>query len=107
MDRYFFRNFLFETNFNICLLILILDVIIFPFSKISDLGHLFDCDSSSNVVNKNLETVSTQAFERRIHKLERENRELQKKIQGTDYNNVVCARGQGRWLSCCVMRLLI
>lgn len=49
------------------------------YSQISDTGHLQD---TSGLATENLESLAAAAFERRIANLERENKELQRKLGG-------------------------
>lgn len=51
------------------------------FSRLSDLGILYT-DGGESVSNDKIDDLAAEAYERRIDKLERDNKELSRKLQG-------------------------
>ena len=55
-------------------------MLLWCFSCVSDLGMLID--TASTMSNSDLDAMPAQAFERHIEKIENENKELARKLQG-------------------------
>ena len=60
----------------------VVNVAVWCFSCVSDLGMLID--TASTMSNSDLDAMPAQAFERHIEKIEAENKELARKLQGRD-----------------------